>query len=641
MKDFADRIELTAYLEFKDATDEQKRRWYPIEKDDPSDGVFEIGLVMAGAVSAGAYTAGVMDFLFEALDAWAAAKQSGDGDIPKEKIPDHLVQLKIITGASAGGINGAIAASALPYKFPPIIDDNAAVKFGSQNPFYSTWVNNVDITDLLKTDDLDGNNPLLSGLDCDHLVGVAGSVVQYSFPQTVDKISRDWVSGGLPVVLMGTNLPGVPYRIDFQSWGTASPNGSYQAQRPGYMMSMHADQFAFVAPTPDENAAVSSADLPPHYLRLANKAGVKQNPGSHDTWASLAQAALATAAFPFALSAREYSRNPTDYQFMHVASDVDSSGNLRYIGASSLWPLDKTYSFVSIDGGATNNEPFDIAHDYLCGISGKNSRDGEHSRRAVLMIDPFCEPDEQSVDFSTNLEKQRQSGGRLSRYLLDTATRYLFAAQKNQSRFKMRDLLLAIHEDVYSRFLISPTREHPTYPNDKDRVVYGSRALASGSLSAFMGFFSRAYRHHDYLLGRRNCQQFLREHLVIHKENQLIKNQLASGKHIDASSDKDYYPIIPLFGSAKTDCPVPEWPAKKFSYGTVKDAVHDRVNAVVKSFSRSGASGVKWYLWPVVGVAGLLASPVLFFVYKKLINAIDEQIDSAIEDVDNRFISKL
>jgi predicted patatin/cPLA2 family phospholipase len=32
--------------------------------------VFKIGLVLAGAVSAGAYTAGVVDFLFEALEAW-------------------------------------------------------------------------------------------------------------------------------------------------------------------------------------------------------------------------------------------------------------------------------------------------------------------------------------------------------------------------------------------------------------------------------------------------------------------------------------------------------------------------------------------------------------------------------------------
>ncbi len=36
---------------------------------------FEIGLTMAGAVSAGAYSGGVLDFLLQALDAWEQEKQ--------------------------------------------------------------------------------------------------------------------------------------------------------------------------------------------------------------------------------------------------------------------------------------------------------------------------------------------------------------------------------------------------------------------------------------------------------------------------------------------------------------------------------------------------------------------------------------
>ena len=34
---------------------------------------FQIGLAMSGAVSAGAYTAGVFDFLIQALDEWEKA----------------------------------------------------------------------------------------------------------------------------------------------------------------------------------------------------------------------------------------------------------------------------------------------------------------------------------------------------------------------------------------------------------------------------------------------------------------------------------------------------------------------------------------------------------------------------------------
>jgi len=38
---------------------------------------FRLGIAMAGAVSAGAYTAGAMDYLLEALESWQKAKDLG------------------------------------------------------------------------------------------------------------------------------------------------------------------------------------------------------------------------------------------------------------------------------------------------------------------------------------------------------------------------------------------------------------------------------------------------------------------------------------------------------------------------------------------------------------------------------------
>ena len=76
---------------------------------------FEIGLVGAGAVSAGAYTGGVIDFLVEALDAWYAAKS---GENPE--VPPHEVRLSVFSGASAGGITAALAAGYLGSDQAPI-----------------------------------------------------------------------------------------------------------------------------------------------------------------------------------------------------------------------------------------------------------------------------------------------------------------------------------------------------------------------------------------------------------------------------------------------------------------------------------------------------------------------------------------
>jgi predicted acylesterase/phospholipase RssA len=77
---------------------------------------FKIGINMAGAVSAGAYTAGVLDFLTEALDEWYKAKARG------EAVPAHDVSIEVFTGASAGGMCAAISALMLQQEFEHIHD---------------------------------------------------------------------------------------------------------------------------------------------------------------------------------------------------------------------------------------------------------------------------------------------------------------------------------------------------------------------------------------------------------------------------------------------------------------------------------------------------------------------------------------
>jgi len=68
-----------------------------------NDNVFELGLAMAGAISAGAYSAGVMDFLFQALDAWEKAKLEAP-----DTVPNHSVCIRAAAGASAGSITAAL-----------------------------------------------------------------------------------------------------------------------------------------------------------------------------------------------------------------------------------------------------------------------------------------------------------------------------------------------------------------------------------------------------------------------------------------------------------------------------------------------------------------------------------------------------
>ena len=96
---------------------------------------FRIGLCMAGAVSAGAYTAGVVDYLFEVLNRWEERKEN---QIPGT--PSHNVMIDVIGGASAGGMTAVIAAASALRKFNPVTMDTPEEE-RCKNPLYDSWVN--------------------------------------------------------------------------------------------------------------------------------------------------------------------------------------------------------------------------------------------------------------------------------------------------------------------------------------------------------------------------------------------------------------------------------------------------------------------------------------------------------------------
>ncbi len=133
---------------------------------------FKIGINMAGAVSAGAYTAGVLDFLIEALGEWQKAKDAlrayianaGSG-APPAAVPLHSVRIEIFTGASAGGMCAAISSVMVQQDFVHI---RTGMERNTNNVFYESWVNTIDIRELLKTQDLAGRGAVDFAVGLDH-----------------------------------------------------------------------------------------------------------------------------------------------------------------------------------------------------------------------------------------------------------------------------------------------------------------------------------------------------------------------------------------------------------------------------------------------------------------------------------------
>lgn len=303
-----DAFYITEPVPFSETDEATYKRWYPEKRDrDKETADFEIALVLAGAVSAGAYSAGVMDYLFEALDRWYARRNEPD-------IPQHRVRIKIITGASAGGINGAIASTACRCQFPAITPKNAHAD-GASNPFYDAWVNRIDIRRLLDSGDLTGKPPraLLNGAV---LGEIAERVVGFS-GQPVRPGQRDWLDDPFQVLLTLSNLQGVPYWVRFDG-----------ASGLPHEMILHGDHVAFAVPVSKE---VPSRHFPPDVLPLPKSNGTQDL-----AWQSLARTALATGAFPLALEPREIWHSPTDYEYRFPYLQV-VNGQVRHIYGKP-WP---------------------------------------------------------------------------------------------------------------------------------------------------------------------------------------------------------------------------------------------------------------------------------------------------------------
>jgi len=569
---------------------------------------FEIGLVLAGAVSAGDYSAGVIDFLIEAIDRWYAARESEVlGNIPLEQrlAPPHGIRLRAISGSSAGSMVTALAAVVLNEAPCAINPACLPEKYDETNKLYSSWVVKADIASMLTTADLkEKAGKLTSLLDSSFLKNLAEETMMVRPPLK----SRAYVADPLALFICVTNLRGVPYAIDFQG----DCQGDFQGPKViEHWMSNHADYLRF--DVVKSKVGNSGGPVP---------AGVLLRPDPQDeeekaAWKKLAQAALASGALPLALAPRIIERDAADYSKRQIPPDWNGNA-----------PSD--YFFLAVDGGMMNNEPLEYARQEIAGVGRRNERDGDKATRAIVMIDPFPDAVPVSADY------QADAG------LFNVAVA-IFRSLMSQAKFKIGELELARDPNVFSRFVITPTRDKTARESQREKWP----ALASNSLFHFGGFLNEDFRRHDFLLGRRNCQRFLQKYFILPVENTLFEQwpqglkQPGSPYLVTVPADgKDtyYLPIIPLVGDLNSEKrePQPPWPAMpEAELEKLKKGLSVRTKLVVnQAVSGLFGSGTKSILLKVLlFILKLLIKPLLGWfagwLAGKLIRKIKENLAGA------------
>lgn len=461
---------------------------------------FKIGLCMAGAVSAGAYTAGVVDYLLEALNHWEERKRNS---VPGT--PTHNVVIEIIGGASAGGMTAVIAAASACKRFKPVTLNSTAEE-RAKNPLYDSWVNmtsNDVFLEMLNTNDIDDKNvySLMNSLFID-------KIAEKALAPTTDKQDLPkFLSPDLKFFTTLTNTQGFEYSAGFNS---------SNEEESSYKLKTHRDFACFKLQNAD-SPFVNDGWIPVDFSTGLNSRVAMD-------------AAMSTGAFPVGLKARKLVREGEYLNQLDWYADVFGKKKDAFT---------KSYTSLNIDGGVIDNEPFELIRKELakscksCNEIEETSFD--HFSSTTIMVDPFPLGSGDANDESDIVSIIGKTIG----VMLD------------ESRSKPSLIYEALDASNASRFLISPVRY--VMNGSSEEKISGSTAIACGAIGGFSGFFSKEFRVHDFFLGRLNCEKFLRDYLTVPADssNRIFTEGYAdlvdSFAVTDKKTGKKYLPIIPVF----------------------------------------------------------------------------------------------
>ncbi|WP_194767494.1 patatin-like phospholipase family protein [Tamlana sp. I1] len=578
---------------------------------------FHLGLTMAGAVSAGAYTAGFMDYMLEALNAWEAAKKQNENN-PNSKIPNHNIIIDAIGGASAGGMVSMISALALCSDQLEPVKEVSHTKTG--NVLYDSWVflddddslydgrktGKTTFEKMLTNNDLETNKTAPSLLNSKPIDRIAERVFESLSEDASPNKLPEYISKDFRVLLTLTSLRPLDYKVKF-----SKIKSKFMDSTPGHRISNH-DVVAHFKLKYD-GVADKDKFLPfsPFSKNFETSSG-KPIPSNRDF---LIKVTKATGAFPIGLAPRYFdieftkayiSNSLTKRKAFNAEMDIELSLDTK-----------GPFQFTAVDGGAINNEPFDEV--LRCLVEKHGPEDLLNPKYGTILIDPF--PNFQDKLSTETPNYQKSSIMSIVGGLIPTIL--------NQARNK--------HSDTYGiglfKLMAFPRKLKLGSLEEADHPP-----LATGGIGGFGGFIDIEFRKHDFFLGRKNAKNFLRglmfmecdkndsNNLFYNISDESIKSFRKIVKDEDGSK-KIYMPIIPDVSKLDADdesnpsrYEVQDFPKfDKKAFEKLEKPIRNRVKAILKLELNDKFSGWIWGL-----TKGIVINKLSKSVTKWTIKTIEE-----------------
>lgn len=487
---------------------------------------YPICICMAGAVSAGAYTAGAMSVLLESLKLWESDDESTR--VALDKIaPKHRISIKGMTGASAGSIQAILSSL-------DMFSANNQSNLGKD-----AWLS-VSLSDLLDASDLTDKNKIVkSVLNTKAIFDVTEKVTSgYQWRRS----RAPYVDQDYELRLSITNLRGVPYNLKLP-----------ESSRVDFGASFHNEylRFKFVNDVRSEPQSEKY-----FFIDLA--------PDKAPRLDSLIKGGLASSAFPFAFEPIQL-RRPTIQKGENLIDIHDTKQwlepvrvllkeEITQVDYSSLqqspsWKsgYGEKQTIFAVDGGVTNNEPILEAFKLLSGdtisewgnIPEHDTWDIDENRHLggrVLFIDPFPNSLDKHVE-EDNLRLDKQAA-----VLKSALLRHARFSEPITFISKLKNRVGLVYP---SNPLRSPKGNETLA--ERDQML----AIKSGALGGFAGFLKPEFLEHDYVLGQLNMRRFLRYHFTIPADHALVKSDVDYIRNWGIEKNgRIEVPLIPVFEKA-------------------------------------------------------------------------------------------
>jgi hypothetical protein len=475
-----------------------------------------LAITIAGAVSLGSYEAGV---LWEVLD---AVRQHNDDERIREDSSKRIV-VDVLTGASAGGMTAIILSQKLLF-------EGASFRGPYDNPLYKVWVEGIDLSGLQATNPDESALQSLFSSDLIERISAATLFERYQEPGStkpaVDVHAAIEPDSPLRVGVALSNLNGVDYGYHVE------PQGVFEYRQ-------YADQMTRLVDP--RNASTDTKGF----------------------WEPLRQAAVACGAFPIAFRPQNLMRSaknePDDFpaaslskwnadprQFTYTDGGVlqnqplGIAKNLVDLEDEHLEQESRYYLFVSPhakDDGppdsfqASGADYFHMVARLVGVLVGQAGfRDwirAEDVNDRVRLMDKraeglVCGILKGSVDIHA---LQKTASAVLDLLFPPGSAIRAPGARKTESRIAAEDRLARQYQ-VEIRTLSGILGAGQAFRDSmlafetaaglgaRDQMrIYGvtatSSELAGAGLQAFLGFFDRTFRDHDYDVGRSHARAFL------------------------------------------------------------------------------------------------------------------------------------